>query len=122
MNYPKVIGKIYRTIGMLGLWISLGSLVIAYWTDAVFIDITCFFWIWLGDELGDKNPKARKWAIRVAIFCLFIISNMIISWSGLDHIHFTGSNNGPVFALVYLVLLTIPGLCLLTKRAKAQFT
>ena len=126
MKYSTVIGTYSRVLG----WISLASLIIglalAYWTDHLNLDLSFIIWFWMGTELKRKNPTARKWAIgisavvSISIFVMFLTGTGSATFGNLD---FTSPDiRYYLMGAGLFLFLGLPGLLLLRKAAKEEFT
>ena len=113
---------------MLG-WISLAGfvlgLVLVFWTDALHLDFSFIIWLWLGRELKQGNPAARKWAMGIsAVVTVFIVAMFV---TGAGEANFGSLQFKAPDIRYYLMgaslffLLGLPGLSLLARSAKEEF-
>ena len=125
MKYTNIIGGYFTVLG----WISLAGLIvgilIACWTDSLYLDFSFIFLFWLGYELKKGNSTARKWAIGISSF----VATCLIIMLFVDHskIYIGGQpfsiSNGLYYSLwgVFFVVYVLPGVMLLSQDAKKEF-
>lgn len=125
MKYSTIIGNYYRILGWISVIGTVVGLATAYWTDRVFFDLSFIIWFWIGKALRQQSSTARKWAIVLSSICTGIIVLGLITRTGSAN--FGRHEFSPPQAEYYLlllilfILLGLPGLLLLSKRARDEF-
>jgi len=125
MRYATAIGTYYRILGWLSLTGLLVGLALIYWTDHLFLDFSFILWFSLGSGLKRRSRTARKWAIGLSAFVSVLLAAFLLSGSGSAHFGsaaFAAPDIRYYLTLAGLfLLLGLPGLLLLSRRAKREF-
>jgi hypothetical protein len=118
-------GNYYRVLGWISSALNIASLLVAYWTDFLHIDLSFMLWFWLGNSLKSGSPAARKWAIGTfVVVSIFAIAGFMVPdvKARLGPLRFDKSH--PVFfvmtGFIWLVF-AIPGIALIGRRGRAAF-
>ena len=125
MKYAKYIGGYYRILGWFSLACVVLGIAISYCTDKLILDFTFIIWLWLGGKLQQSNPTARKWAIGISL--LVTLGILIGLLTGTGKARFFNFEFMPstiqfyLIALLLFILIALPGLMLLSKKAKKEF-
>lgn len=119
-------GNYYRVLGWFVVASNVITIATVYWTDYLHIDLSFFFWFWLGSCLKKGNPAARKWAIAIfLIFVAFAVLGFLIPDMKANFGDYEFDKSHPAYFAIVGLLVTIfaiPGVMLLGKRGRAAFT
>ena len=125
MSYSRFVGNWFIGLGILSVAGMAVSLALAYWLDSFCVDLSFIIWFWLGRELRARNPTARKWAIGISLLgCGLVLFAFTLGVSSARAfgVEFARDSHWYYVIGLVLVVLLLPGLILLTKKAKREFS
>ncbi|MES2982652.1 MAG: hypothetical protein V4727_10090 [Verrucomicrobiota bacterium] len=121
----KFTGNYYRFLGWFVVASNLITIATVYWTGYLHIDLSFFFWLWLGSCLKKGNPAARKWAIAIFLIVVaLLILGFLMPEAKAKFGDYKFDKSHPVyFAIVGLIgtIFAVPGVMLLGKRGRVAF-